>query len=278
MNRWEAAHPRVEGFIEELNDNNDNIEVMRIQYCSDLHLEFEQNNSFLRSNQLPLAGDILILAGDITPLHDELLTDTFFRFVSDNYEKVFWVPGNHEFYHRDMIEFNSSFHIELNDKISIVNNVELEYEGIQFIFSTMWSKIGKDNEKIIEQCVSDFNCISIKGRNLRAKDVNLYYDGSIRFIQQSLQNRKNRTVVVTHHAPSLLCNSTGHNSSPINEAFCVDLTNFIEQSGVNFWIYGHTHFNQKPLFIGKTLMLTNQLGYVHINEHGDFNANAYFSL
>jgi Icc-related predicted phosphoesterase len=252
--------------------------AMRIQYCSDLHLEFEQNNDFIIKNQLSVCGDILILAGDIVPLHDELLTDPFFRFISDNYKKVFWVPGNHEFYHRNMNEFSNSFNIELNDKISIVHNVELYYEDIRFIFSTMWSKISRSNEKIIEQCVSDFKCIANNNRNLKAKDVNVYHEESFRFIQQSLTNKKCRTVLVTHHSPSLLCNSAAHNNSPINEAFCADLTDFIEKSEVNFWIYGHSHFNQKPLFIGNTIMLTNQLGYVHINEHNEFKPNAYFAL
>jgi Icc-related predicted phosphoesterase len=113
---------------------------------------------------------------------------------------------------------------------------------------------------------------------LKVKDVNVYHDESFRFIQQSLRNKKSRTVLVTHHSPSLLCNSADHYNSPINEAFCVDLTEFIEKSEVNFWLYGHSHFNQKPLFIGNTIMLTNQLGYVHMNEHSNFKTNAYFSL
>ncbi len=251
---------------------------MRIQYCSDLHLEFDQNNNYILNTQLSVSGEILILAGDIVPLHDELLTDSFFRFVSENYKKVFWVPGNHEFYHRNMNEFSNSFIIELNENISIVNNVELHYENIRFVFSTLWSKIGRENEKIIEQSVSDFTCIAQNNRNLKVKDFNSLHAASFGFLQHSLVSKYSRTVVVTHHLPSYLCNSADHNNSPINEAFCVELTDFIEKSEVNFWIYGHSHFNQKPLIIGNTILLTNQLGYVHINEHRTFKPDAYFCL
>jgi hypothetical protein len=100
----------------------------------------------------------------------------------------------------------------------------------------------------------------------------------LEFIEQSVKEPVVKTVVVTHHLPSGLCNSPEHRNSLINEAFCVDLTPFIESANVNFWIYGHSHFNQKPLHIGKTILLTNQLGYVQHNEHHTFKQDAYFSI
>jgi Icc-related predicted phosphoesterase len=251
---------------------------MRIQYCSDLHLEFEHNNKYISAKPLLVCGDLLILAGDIVPLHDELLRNPFFNFIADNYKQVFWVPGNHEFYYKDLTEFSRSYNIQLRANINIVNNIELLYENVHFIFSTLWSSISAINEKNIEQGVSDFECISIKNRKFRTGDFNKLHDESLGFVKQSLTNRDTETVVITHHLPSGLCNSSVHNSSPINEAFCVDLTEFVEGCNANFWIYGHSHFNKTPLYIGNTIMLTNQLGYVHNMEHKNFNHKAYFSI
>lgn len=251
---------------------------MRIQYCSDLHLEFEKNSKYISNKPLSIIGDILILAGDIIPLHDEFFNNSFFNFISDNYKQVFWVPGNHEFYYKDINEFSKSYNIKLRSNLNIVHNIDLQYENIRFIFSTLWSKISILNERTIEQGVSDFNCITLNEKKLKATDFNKLHDESLSFIKDAMTRRTNNTVVVTHHLPSNLCNAAVHNNSPINEAFCVNLTDFIEGSNANFWIYGHNHFNQNPLYIGNTIMLTNQLGYVHCNEHGKFKHNAYFSI
>ena len=251
---------------------------MRIQYCSDLHLEFEQNRRYLETSPLAISGDILILAGDIVPLHDEYLTNPFFSLISASYRQVFWVPGNHEFYYKNISDYSSSYNIQVYPNINIVHNIDLLFEGINFIFSTLWTKISKGNEKIIERSVSDFECITHNNKKLDAARYNKLHETGLDFIKQSLSGKKNKTVVVTHHLPSVLCNSALHNASPINEAFCVDLTDFIGECKAGFWIYGHSHFNQKPLFIGDTMLLTNQLGYVQRNEQGSFKHNAYFSV
>ena len=39
---------------------------MKIQYMSDLHMEFQENSRYLKNNELPVTGDVLVLAGDKT--------------------------------------------------------------------------------------------------------------------------------------------------------------------------------------------------------------------
>jgi Icc-related predicted phosphoesterase len=251
---------------------------VRIQYCSDLHLEFEKNSQYLSKNQLKVCGNILILAGDIVPLHDEFLNNHFFDYISKNYSQVFWVPGNHEYYYRNIFDFGSSFSLKIRENITVLNNTELQFEDIRFVFSTLWTNISEKNEKQIELNVSDFELITNNDRKFRVADYNKLHQESLDFVRQSISSQNNKTVIVTHHLPSVLCNKPSHCRSIINEAFSVDLTNFIETSNAMFWIYGHSHFNQKPLQIGKTYLLTNQLGYVQHNEHNGFRNNAYFAL
>ncbi len=73
---------------------------MRIQYASDLHLEFQENWRVLRENgPMDVAGDILVLAGDTGYLGDEMYsTHPFWNWASENFEQVLVALGNHEFY------------------------------------------------------------------------------------------------------------------------------------------------------------------------------------
>ena len=251
---------------------------MKIQYCSDLHLEFDLNSNFLAETNWEVSGEVLILAGDIAPLHDNYLVNPFFSFLSANYKAVFWVPGNHEFYHRDLHDFKPSFHLKIRENIHLLHNTRIVYEGIEFLCTTLWTHLNEPTIPLIEKGVADFAAISQKGKRLKANDYNQLHQESLRFLKSAIENATHPTVVVTHHLPSMLCNSPEHAESSLNEAFCVDLTAFIRDCKANFWIYGHSHFNQKPLIIGETMLLTNQLGMVMSNEHGQFRNGAYFSI
>ena len=65
----------------------------------------------------------------------------------------------------------------------------------------------------------------------------------------------------------------------LNSAFQVDLDAFIEFSGLDYWIYGHTHYaGGSGTKIGETTLLCNQLGYVFQNEHYAFDGKAVIEL
>ncbi|WP_321515373.1 hypothetical protein [Marinifilum fragile] len=62
---------------------------MLIQYCSDLHLEFNANENFLIENPIEPVGDILILAGDIVPfaMLDQYMW--FFEHLSSKFKHTY---------------------------------------------------------------------------------------------------------------------------------------------------------------------------------------------
>ena len=54
---------------------------MKIQYASDLHLEFADNRDYIEMGGIQPVGDILVLAGDISYLGDRKMIKRRFRLV-----------------------------------------------------------------------------------------------------------------------------------------------------------------------------------------------------
>lgn len=64
----------------------------------------------------------------------------------------------------------------------------------------------------------------------------------------------------------------------LNEAFAVELHDLIETSDIACWGYGYHHNNTPEFTIGNTKLITNQLGYVQLNEHRLFEVNKCIDL
>lgn len=107
---------------------------MKIQYCSDLHLEFPTNKKYLKENPLKPEGEILLLAGDVIPFAEIEKETDFINFLSDSFEHTYWIPGNHEYYRSDIAERTGTFQEKIRSNVSLLNNTAIEHKGIRFFF------------------------------------------------------------------------------------------------------------------------------------------------
>lgn len=252
---------------------------MKIQYASDFHLEMGANREFLLANPLTPQGDILVLAGDIGTFATGIPLE-FMAHYSPHYEAIYWVPGNHEYYcsladkavmpRQELIYGTNCF---------LVNNVALVHAGVNLIFSTLWSQIEPENEQACESGVNDFRLIEYTStltgqeRRLNSHNFNHFHHQSLAFIKSAIVPEM-KNVVITHHVPTMQNYPPHYVGSKINNVFAVELAAFITTAPLQAWIYGHSHWNTKPFTLGGTEMLTNQLGYVQLNEHHTFNPAA----
>ncbi len=251
---------------------------MIIQYASDLHLEFPSNKAFLKDNPLDPKGEVLLLAGDIVPLHQLEKHKDFFKYISDHFKTTYWIPGNHEYYYFDIAKKIGVFNEAIKPNVHLVNNVTLEIENISFIFSTMWSKIDVNNNWLIENSMNDFKVIKNGAYRLSIKDYNQLHRDSMLFLKEAMKTAAGKSIVMTHHVPTLMHYPEKYKTSILNSAFAVELFETIEKSNIDYWIYGHHHQNTKDFKIGKTKMLTNQLGYVDHGEHLGFGGGKTFII
>jgi len=253
---------------------------MKIQYASDLHLEFPQNTAWLEKKPLQPVGDILLLAGDTHNLGRKFKEHPYLNVLSEQYKLVYIIPGNHEFYagFDAQICLQENYELDLRPNVFLVNNFVKIIKNVRLIFTTLWSKIERERHAIVTG-MSDFHLIKCKGTRLTVENYNQLFEESWAFLNREINTPfDGTTIVVTHHLPSELCNLEKFKGSVLNEAFCVDLTREIEASDIDYWIYGHSHGNKPPFNIGSTMMLTNQLGYVHTGEHRSFEHNATIEL
>jgi len=252
---------------------------MIVQYCSDLHLEFPENKAFLEKNPIPVEGDILILAGDIVPFKVQEEHDDFWDYLSSNFQFVYWVPGNHEYYYSDISEYSGSIYKKLRNNVILVNNTSVINNDVRFIFTTLWTDISPVNQLITQYQMSDFRVIRDGVGMLTPERYNQLHRESLNFLIAELAKKDiEKTVVVSHHVPTYLNYPEKYKGETLNEAFAVELKHLIENLGIDYWIFGHHHQNKFDFTIGKTQLLSSQLGYVRHNEHLGFLNNSRFII
>ena len=254
---------------------------MKIQYTSDLHLEFTANSQFLFNNPIEPIGDVLILAGDIGYLgEDNYSSHPFWDYVSENFKEVLVVPGNHEFYQGyNLASLADGGSGEIRKNVRWYYNSVVTIENVDFILSTFWSYIEPTRSYWVERGVNDFRLIVNGERTLSALDFNAEHQRCVDFVKSSLLTSKaEKRVVVTHHLPSQQCVAPQHKCSMIGGAFASEQYDMIHDNNIDYWIYGHSHTNVGDIEIGKCKLLSNQLGYVSHGENSTYTSSAVINL
>jgi predicted phosphohydrolase len=204
-----------------------------IQFASDLHLEFPANENYLREHPILPIGDILILAGDIVPFRYIERFTYFFDELATNFEFVYWIPGNHEYYGEFVNERLGSFKIAIRNNVFLVNNQAVVYENFNIILSTLWTKISPEKAQFIKNGLNDFHLIRYNEQLLTVANYNAFFEENLSFIQHEVEkNVSEKCIVVTHHVPTYQHYPPEYLNSKINEAFAVNLDEFISKSNI----------------------------------------------
>eukprot|EP00768_Dysnectes_brevis_P006257 gnl/Dysnectes_brevis/4854_a6724_758.p1 GENE.gnl/Dysnectes_brevis/4854_a6724_758~~gnl/Dysnectes_brevis/4854_a6724_758.p1 ORF type:complete len:315 (-),score=15.31 gnl/Dysnectes_brevis/4854_a6724_758:47-991(-) len=208
---------------------------IKVQYASDLHLEFgwEDSDPYspLFSSLLTPVGDVLVLAGDISvaavPIGGKTslsapikALEAFFKHISPLFKHIIYVPGNHEFYNPTRIRQHITITEALHNlsilcssfpNIHLLNNTTISlFDGqIRFVGTPLWSEIPPTEVYKLQTYLRDFHCIYTQDSAGQAPSVmnvehyNQLHREAVTFLQQELprSGSASTTVVVTHHTP-----------------------------------------------------------------------------
>lgn len=251
---------------------------MRIHYLSDLHLESQD-----WSRPLP-GGDVLVIAGDLcharcfnapdTDRHAVAQRDRVARFADaavKQFARVVLVLGNHDHYD-GVFQDTAALLAQHLPGITVLDDAATEIGDIRVFGTTLWADFEGGNAEAMKRAAKGCGeFFFVKMRTDGAAGAPL---ARFRPPEALVAHRKARaaleaflavpttrkTVVVSHHAPSLKGLNPLHAGNGLDGAFATPLDALIEGSGICTWIHGHTHI-QRRYRIGDTTVLANCRGF-----------------
>lgn len=243
---------------------------MKITIFSDIHLEHYSPHQFFPHIS---KGDVLILAGDILCAKhlktDGKLNRIYRKFLDDcsrNYDKIFYVMGNHEHYGFNYKDTYDILKKELPSNFHLLENETITYNNWNFIGFTLWTDFQNENALVMMESrrqMSDYHAIrnTSNYRKLLPEDTLLYHKTSKSYLLKQLKSIKENVFIISHHSPSWQSISPQYRSSMINGAFCSDLDDLIiTHSQIKYFVHGHLH-NASDYMIGDCRVICNPVGY-----------------
>ena len=159
-----------------------------------------------------------------------------------------------------------------------LHNKVVRIDNVDFILSTLWSRIPPVDEIAIQSGMNDYAQILYNKLRLELQNINDEFERNLAFIKHSVsESDAEKIVVVTHHLPTFAAIEDRHKGRVLNAAYATELGNYITSSRITAWIYGHSH-HSTDLMIGNTHLISNPLGYVFYGENTNFDDSAVIEV
>jgi hypothetical protein len=129
-----------------------------------------------------------------------------------------------------------------------------------------------------ELYLNDFRTIRDGGRNYSPKKMIQLHEKSLDWLQQELENPfDGKTVVITHHLPSMSSVAERYKQDLLSACFSSELAHLFGK--MSLWIHGHTH-DSCDCEMNGTRVVCNPRGYVRSNhaENPEFNPSLIIEI
>jgi predicted phosphodiesterase len=251
---------------------------MKLQYMSDIHLEFAD---------MPVPerlGDILILCGDI---HIGTNAIPWIEQCAMKFDHVIYLLGNHEYYGQKFWKLPGQIQSSLDGKaglfdalknVYLLDNASIKIEDVNFHGSTLWS----DAHPMTQFQINDFTRITYKypndgyGKFCAEECKALHFKAKAWLHDSIVPGEKN--VVLTHFAPSFqMINQQRYMDSTLNSYWATEVLGEFDSKDINVWISGHTHAAYDKVING-IHSVSNCRGYVPYEPVENFNPIAMLEV
>jgi hypothetical protein len=220
---------------------------LKLAVLSDLHLEISPWEVPARTLR---EADVIVLAGDIGATTHGL------HWARQAFpgRPIIYVAGNHEFYggeihglKKEMRNVAAELYIDFLEHDEVI--IDGEHDSIRFLGTTLWTDFqlfGAGAAMGVAMHEAGKYMLDFDGR-IRCSPMTFRPADSVELHRKSrdwLAAKLNepfdgKTVVVTHHAPSMRSIAARFAEDPVSAAFGSNLDDLVAKA--NLWIHGHTH-------------------------------------
>src|SRR5271166_1986512 len=230
--------------------------------ASDLHLEWRQGQEKGYWEAFPSypGVDTCLCAGDLTVFgQPDTVVFRHFNELCKRFDKVIYVPGNHEYYGSDP----ASVERRLGDIETMLRPVltvlragsAYTWKGQRFLGDTMWFP-DRPEVHIYRKMISD--SFQIKGL------FPWCFTQSHLFLMWLRGEMREDDIIITHHIPTDVDTLPQWKGGQTQAYFLnTDCERLLQNPNVRMpkaWIYGHTH-DKHDYRVGRTHFICNPVGY-----------------
>jgi predicted phosphohydrolase len=239
---------------------------MRAWIFSDLHIEMDLNFTLTK---IPDA-DVCLCAGDI--LDGGVIASLLWlgEFVAPHMPVVF-VPGNHEYYRSSIKEGLAAGYklAETYDDLFLLDGDAVVLGGYRFIGATLWTNFDLHDEPRLAMAIAndqlnDYRRIKLSKTPFKRfspqESLHLHVRAAIDIDNAYRSQPDLPTVIVSHHAPSLMSVPRHFLKDALTPSFASRFEYRILEYQPLLWVHGHIH-TASDYLIGKTRVICNPLGY-----------------
>lgn len=157
--------------------------------------------------------------------------------------------------------------------VTVLDNDHAQIDGVTFFGTTLWSNFEGRSQACMNgvrrRCGEFFfvkkRTLDADGREVLKKfqpeDALKTFDASWSALQKHVAEANSKTVVISHHAPSLQGLNPQYTGNGMDGAFASDLDEAIAPlERVPVWVHGHTHI-KRTYRIGDTVVRANCRGF-----------------